>query len=52
MFVVTRDGVIATDPVAYGRPEGAVAYLQEIRKVTKKVLFVLRRYCGLWGRGT
>src|SRR5260221_11644169 len=22
MFVVTRDGVIATDPVAYGRPTG------------------------------
>ena len=22
MFIVTKDGVIATDPVAYGRPTG------------------------------
>jgi glyoxylase-like metal-dependent hydrolase (beta-lactamase superfamily II) len=36
MFVVTRDGVIATDPVAYGRPQGAVTYLDEIRKVTNQ----------------
>src|SRR5437867_9508027 len=27
MFVVTRDGVIATDPVAYGRPTGGGDYL-------------------------
>ncbi len=25
MFVVTKDGVIATDPVAYGRPTAAIA---------------------------
>ena len=36
MFVVTRDGVIATDPVAYGRPTGGQLYLDEIRKVTDK----------------
>lgn len=36
MFIVTSDGVIATDPVAYGKPEGAVVYLEEIRKVTKQ----------------
>ena len=36
MFVVTNDGVIATDPIAYGRPEAAVTYIEEIRKVTDK----------------
>lgn len=36
MFVVTPDGVIATDPVAYGRPTGGQAYLDEIKKVTDK----------------
>ena len=36
MFVVTPDGVIATDPVAYGRPTGGQDYLNEIRKVTDK----------------
>jgi glyoxylase-like metal-dependent hydrolase (beta-lactamase superfamily II) len=36
MFVVTRDGVIATDPVAYGRPQGGAQYVAEIRKVTDK----------------
>jgi glyoxylase-like metal-dependent hydrolase (beta-lactamase superfamily II) len=36
MFVVTRDGVIATDPVAYGRPQGGAAYVAEIKKVTDK----------------
>ncbi len=34
MFVVTKAGVIATDPIAYGRPEAAVTYLEEIRKVS------------------
>ncbi len=34
MFVVTSDGVIATDPIAYGRPTGGKTYLDEIRKVT------------------
>jgi len=36
MFVVTNDGVIATDPVAYGRPTGGQTYVDEIRKVTDK----------------
>ena len=36
MFVVTNDGVIATDPVAYGRPDGGRQYVEEIRKVTDK----------------
>ena len=36
MFVVTPEGVIATDPVAYGKPTGGQAYLNEIRKVTDK----------------
>jgi glyoxylase-like metal-dependent hydrolase (beta-lactamase superfamily II) len=35
MFVVTKDGVIATDPVAYGRPNGGQQYVDEIRKITQ-----------------
>jgi glyoxylase-like metal-dependent hydrolase (beta-lactamase superfamily II) len=34
MFVVTPEGVIATDPVAYGRPTGGQQYVDEIKKVT------------------
>jgi glyoxylase-like metal-dependent hydrolase (beta-lactamase superfamily II) len=36
IFVVTKDGVIATDPVAYGRPTGGQAYVDEIKKVSDK----------------
>jgi glyoxylase-like metal-dependent hydrolase (beta-lactamase superfamily II) len=36
IFIVTPDGVIATDPVAYGKPTGGQAYLDEIRKVADK----------------
>ena len=36
MFVVTPAGVIATDPISYGRPQAAVAYVAEIRKITDK----------------
>src|SRR3954469_17884164 len=36
IFVVTKDGVIATDPVAYGRPNGRQQYVDEIKKVTDK----------------
>jgi glyoxylase-like metal-dependent hydrolase (beta-lactamase superfamily II) len=36
MFVVTNSGVIATDPIAYGKPNGGQLYLDEIRKVTDK----------------
>ena len=35
MFVVTKAGVIATDPVAYGRPTGGQTYVDEIKKITK-----------------
>jgi len=34
MFVVTPAGVIATDPIAYQRPQAAEAYLAEIRRIT------------------
>jgi glyoxylase-like metal-dependent hydrolase (beta-lactamase superfamily II) len=34
MFVVTTDGVIATDPIGYGRPQAVTTYLEEIKKVT------------------
>src|SRR6478736_6756817 len=36
IFVVTKDGVIATDPVAYGRPTGGQDYIAEIKKVTDR----------------
>jgi glyoxylase-like metal-dependent hydrolase (beta-lactamase superfamily II) len=36
MFVVTSAGVIATDPVAYGRPTGGQVYVDEIKKVTSQ----------------
>jgi glyoxylase-like metal-dependent hydrolase (beta-lactamase superfamily II) len=36
MFVVTKAGVIATDPVAYGRPNGGQDYVNEIKKVTNQ----------------
>ena len=35
MFVVTPEGVIATDPIAYLRPAAARAYIDEIRKITQ-----------------
>ena len=36
MFIVTPEGVIVTDPVGYGRPQGGAAYLAEIRKITDR----------------
>src|SRR3954464_5805220 len=36
MFVVTNDGVIATDPIAYGKPTGGADYVAAIKKVTDK----------------
>ena len=36
IFIVTSEGVIATDPVGYGRPQGGAQYLAEIRKVTNQ----------------
>jgi glyoxylase-like metal-dependent hydrolase (beta-lactamase superfamily II) len=42
MFIVTNAGVIATDPVAYGRPTGGEDYLKEIRKITSQpIRFVI-----------
>jgi glyoxylase-like metal-dependent hydrolase (beta-lactamase superfamily II) len=35
MFVVTSAGVIATDPISYGRPQAAQAYVEEIKKITQ-----------------
>jgi len=35
IFIVTKEGVIATDPVAYGRPQGGQQYVDEINKVSK-----------------
>ncbi len=36
MFVVTKAGVIATDPIGYGRPTGGQTYVDEIKKVTNQ----------------
>jgi glyoxylase-like metal-dependent hydrolase (beta-lactamase superfamily II) len=36
MFVVTSGGVIATDPIGYGRPEAVTTYIDEIKKVTSQ----------------
>jgi glyoxylase-like metal-dependent hydrolase (beta-lactamase superfamily II) len=36
MFVVTSEGVIATDPIGYGRPQAVTTYVEEIKKVTDK----------------
>src|SRR5262245_3695633 len=36
MFVVTDAGVIATDPIGYGRPQAVVTYVDEIHKVTSQ----------------
>jgi len=36
VFIVTSDGVIATDPIAYGKPNGGADYVAAIRAVTDK----------------
>ncbi len=36
MFIVTPEGVIATDPIGYGRPQAVTTYLDEIRKITDR----------------
>ncbi len=36
MFIVTRDGVIAVDPIGYARPEGVQDYVSEIKKITSQ----------------
>lgn len=35
MFIVTPEGVIATDPISYGRPQAAEAFVAEIKKITQ-----------------
>lgn len=35
IFVVTPAGIIATDPIAYLRPQAATTYIDEIRKVSQ-----------------
>ena len=36
MFIVTSAGVIATDPIGYGRPQAVTTYVEEIKKVTNQ----------------
>ena len=36
MFVVTSDGVIATDPIGLGRPQAVTTYIDEIKKITNQ----------------
>jgi glyoxylase-like metal-dependent hydrolase (beta-lactamase superfamily II) len=36
MFVVTPEGVIATDPIGLGRPQAVTTYIDEIKKVTSQ----------------
>src|SRR5262245_18912447 len=36
MFVVTPDGVIATDPIGLGRPQAVATYIDEFKKVTSQ----------------
>ena len=36
IFIVTKEGVIATDPVAHGQPNGGQQYVDEIKKVTNQ----------------
>jgi glyoxylase-like metal-dependent hydrolase (beta-lactamase superfamily II) len=36
MFVVTSAGVIATDPIGFGRPQAVTTYIDEIRKVSSQ----------------
>ncbi len=35
IFITTPEGVIATDPISYRRPQAAETYIQEIRKVSQ-----------------
>jgi glyoxylase-like metal-dependent hydrolase (beta-lactamase superfamily II) len=35
MFIVTKDGVIATDPIGLYRPQAVKTYIEEIQKITK-----------------
>jgi hypothetical protein len=35
MFVVTSAGVIATDPIGYGRPQMVTQYIEEIKRLKR-----------------
>src|SRR5687767_16005452 len=54
IFVVTPDGVIATDPIGYNRPVAVKTYIDEIRKVTqapiKYVVYSHHHYDHIAGR--
>src|SRR5207247_2322280 len=47
MFVVTSAGVIATDPIGYGRPQMVNTYVDEIKKVTSQEPSPRHRRCGM-----
>jgi glyoxylase-like metal-dependent hydrolase (beta-lactamase superfamily II) len=53
MFVVTSDGVIATDPIGLGRPQAVTTYIDEIKKVTsqpiKYVIYSRNHYDHITG---
>ena len=53
MFVVTNDGVIATDPIGLGRPQAVSTYIDEIKKVTaqpiKYVIYSHNHYDHITG---
>jgi glyoxylase-like metal-dependent hydrolase (beta-lactamase superfamily II) len=36
MFVVTPQGVIATDPISYANPQASTVYVSEIKKITNQ----------------
>jgi len=53
LFVVTPEGVIATDPIAYMRRQAASTYLAEIRKITqapiKYLVYSHHHFDHIWG---
>src|ERR1044072_1013523 len=53
MFVVTSDGVIATDPIGLGRPQAVTTYIDESKKVTsapiKYVIYSHNHYDHITG---
>ena len=51
MFVVTPEGVIATDPIGLRRP-AAKAYIEEIQKITNApIKYVIYSHAGARRRG-
>ncbi|MEO8486104.1 MAG: MBL fold metallo-hydrolase [Betaproteobacteria bacterium] len=53
MFIVTPEGVIATDPIGYANAQAPATYLQEIRKITpapiKYVIYSHHHYDHITG---